>query len=130
MNNYSIQSKINVNSAAYKENYEANMALVEELQKFYKDAQFQGNEKHINRAKQSVKMATNEETDDESLGGAKMHSTISGCSDFFANDEKQALSIARGIVKTFKPDQVKAPRSDFRPPRYSGDEILGLVSSN
>ena len=36
-------------------------------------------------------MATNEDANDEELGGAWMHSSISGVSDFLADDEKHAL---------------------------------------
>lgn len=45
-----------------------------------------------------VKMATGEETDDESLGGAEMHSRISGSSDFLAVDERDAIRLARRCV--------------------------------
>jgi acetyl-CoA carboxylase carboxyltransferase component len=45
-----------------------------------------------------VKMATGEESDDESLGGAEMHSRISGSSDFLAVDERDALRLARRCV--------------------------------
>ena len=40
-------------------------------------------------------MATGEETDDESLGGAAMHATRSGLADFVAEDERDALRLAR-----------------------------------
>ncbi|MFW6868736.1 acyl-CoA carboxylase subunit beta [Nocardioides sp. CPCC 206347] len=45
-----------------------------------------------------VKMATGEESDDESLGGAEMHSRISGSSDFLAVDEYDAIRLARRTV--------------------------------
>ncbi|HZE15193.1 MAG TPA: carboxyl transferase domain-containing protein, partial [Mycobacterium sp.] len=45
-----------------------------------------------------VKMATGEESDDESLGGAEMHARISGLADYFAVDELDALRIGRRIV--------------------------------
>ena len=45
-----------------------------------------------------VKMATGEETDDESLGGAEMHSRVSGSSDFLAVDEHDAIRQARRVV--------------------------------
>jgi acetyl-CoA carboxylase carboxyltransferase component len=44
-----------------------------------------------------VKMATNEDSTGEELGGAQMHSSISGVSDFLAKDEKEALDIAKKI---------------------------------
>ena len=45
-----------------------------------------------------VKMATGEESDDESLGGAEMHARISGLADYLALDEHDALRIGRRIV--------------------------------
>ena len=45
-----------------------------------------------------VKMATGEESDDESLGGAEMHARISGLADYFAIDELDAIRIGRRIV--------------------------------
>ena len=54
-----------------------------------------------------VKMATGEESDDESLGGAEMHATKSGLADYLAVDEYDALRIGRRIVARLnwrKPD--------------------------
>ena len=45
-----------------------------------------------------VRMATGEEADDESLGGAEMHGRVSGLADHFAVDELDALRIGRRIV--------------------------------
>ncbi len=45
-----------------------------------------------------VKMATGEESDDESLGGAEMHARVSGLADYFAVDERDALRQARRVV--------------------------------
>lgn len=45
-----------------------------------------------------VKMATGEESDDESLGGAEMHARVSGLADHFAVDEQDALRQARRVV--------------------------------
>ena len=45
-----------------------------------------------------VKMATGEESDDESLGGAEMHSRVSGLSDYFAVDELDAIRLGRDIM--------------------------------
>ncbi|HEY0948877.1 acyl-CoA carboxylase subunit beta [Nocardioides sp.] len=45
-----------------------------------------------------VKMATGEESDDESLGGAEMHARISGLADYLAEDELDAIRIGRRIV--------------------------------
>lgn len=78
-----------------------------------------------------VKMATNEEVDDESLGGAEMHSRISGVSDYLAEDEADGIRIARDIIETFAP-----PRTHFTPataveePLYDAEELLGIVSAD
>ncbi len=45
-----------------------------------------------------VKMATGEESDDESLGGAEMHARVSGLADYLAQDEHDAIRIGRRIV--------------------------------
>lgn len=46
-----------------------------------------------------VKMAIGEIVDDETLGGAEMHSKISGVSDYLAQDERHAIRLAREIVR-------------------------------
>lgn len=75
-----------------------------------------------------VKMATNEVVDDETLGGAKMHSTISGVSDFLAEDELDGIRIARDLIATLKP-----PKTHFQPeglaeePVFDKEELLGIV---
>jgi len=78
-----------------------------------------------------VKMATNEIANDEELGGALMHSRISGVADFLAEDEQDAISIARDVVKTLKPPTPHiAPSTPVVPPRYAADELLGIVPAN
>ena len=77
-------------------------------------------------------MATNEDANDEELGGALMHSSISGVSDFLADDEKHALKIARDLVSKISP--FKPKNNDFEKnalmPRFVEDEILGIIPSN
>lgn len=54
-----------------------------------------------------VKMATGEESDDESLGGAEMHARTSGLADYLAVDERDAIRIGRRIIARLnwrKPD--------------------------
>jgi acyl-CoA carboxylase subunit beta len=75
-----------------------------------------------------VKMATGEESDDESLGGASMHSRQSGLADFLAETEHDALRIGRSIVARLnwrKPGggPVLAPAE----PAHDADELLGIV---
>jgi acetyl-CoA carboxylase carboxyltransferase component len=78
-----------------------------------------------------VKMATNEETNAEELGGAAMHSRISGVADFLADDEMDAINIARNVIKTLKPARPHfEPPKPIVPPRYKAEELLGIVPAN
>ncbi|MCF8278243.1 MAG: acyl-CoA carboxylase subunit beta [Flavobacteriales bacterium] len=75
-----------------------------------------------------VKMATNEVVDDETLGGAKMHSTISGVSDFLAEDELDGIRIARDLIATLKPAKTHfQPEGLADEPVYDKEELLGIV---
>ena len=75
-----------------------------------------------------VKMATNEVVDDETLGGAKMHSSISGVSDFLAEDELDGIRIARDIISTLKPAKTHfQPEELVEEPVFDEDELLGIV---
>ncbi len=78
-----------------------------------------------------VKMATNEITDDESLGGAEMHSRVSGVSDYLAENEKDAIRIAREVVAEFVlPDSAKPAYCKVDKPLYDRDELLGIVPAD
>ncbi|WP_063038450.1 acyl-CoA carboxylase subunit beta [Nocardia grenadensis] len=75
-----------------------------------------------------VKMATGEESDDESLGGADMHARVSGLADYYALDEQDAIRIGRRIVKRLNwKKQGPAARTSVLEPRYDPDELLGIV---
>jgi acetyl-CoA carboxylase carboxyltransferase component len=75
-----------------------------------------------------VKMATGEESDDEALGGADMHSRVSGLSDYFATDEHDAIRLGREIVSRFHWRKLgPVPALNPAEPRYDPEEILGLV---
>ena len=67
-----------------------------------------------------VKMATGEESDDESLGGAEMHARTSGLADYLAVDEYDALRIGRRIVA----------RLNRQRPRAGGFETLAGARSS
>mgnify|MGYP001035429342 FL=1 len=78
-----------------------------------------------------VKMATGEDADDEALGGADMHSRVSGLSDYFAVDELDAIRLGREIVSRINWRKLgPAPALNPAPPRYDPEEILGIVSSD
>ena len=80
-----------------------------------------------------VKMATGEEVDDETLGGAAMHAQVSGVSDYTAESDGDALRIGRLIVanlKQAKPGAGLERRQTPAEPRYDGEEVLGVIPAN
>lgn len=74
-----------------------------------------------------VKMATGEESDDESLGGADMHARVSGLADHYAVDEYDAIRQARRIVARLnhRKPYPEPPRAEE--PLYDAEELLGIV---
>ncbi|MGK8511484.1 acyl-CoA carboxylase subunit beta [Nocardia asiatica] len=75
-----------------------------------------------------VKMATGEESDDESLGGADMHARVSGLADYYALDEQDAIRIGRSIVRRLNwRKQGPAPRAEVLEPLYDPEDLLGIV---
>jgi 3-methylcrotonyl-CoA carboxylase beta subunit len=83
-----------------------------------------------------VKAATGEEVTAEELGGAKVHTSVSGVSDHFANDEEEAFSITRNIIENLnyrskgKVLGQKFISNKVEAPIYSSDEIYGIVSKD
>ena len=75
-----------------------------------------------------VKMATGEESDEESLGGAEMHARTSGLADYLALDERDAIRIGRSIVRRLNRRKLgPSPKPDYAEPRYDAEELLGIV---
>ncbi len=75
-----------------------------------------------------VKMATGEESDDESLGGAEMHARTSGLADYLAVDERDAIRIGRRIIARLnwrKAIPTGAPAVEERAQRASRDLASG-----
>ena len=76
-----------------------------------------------------LKAATGEEATEEQLGGAEMHTSISGLGDYLAEDDRDAIRIAREILAQidWNKDMPAEPVRSFRPPRYDPDDLLGLM---
>jgi geranyl-CoA carboxylase beta subunit len=76
-----------------------------------------------------LRAATGERAADEELGGAEMHSTVSGVSDYIAEDDADGIRLCREIIaKLHWNDRSPAQeRPSFREPRYSADELCGVV---
>jgi len=80
-----------------------------------------------------VKMATGEVTDDETLGGAEMHASVSGLADYIAEDDADAIRIGRMVMSQLnisKPVFDSQRRQTPEPPRCDPDELLGIIPSN
>lgn len=76
-----------------------------------------------------LKAATGEIANDEDLGGAEMHSTVSGLSDHLAEDDADAIRIVREVVDKL-PEQLPATNQSFDEPKYDVNELLGVVPSD
>jgi 3-methylcrotonyl-CoA carboxylase beta subunit len=75
-----------------------------------------------------VRAATGEVVSAEDLGGADVHTRLSGVADHFAEDEPHALQMCRTIVghlNTRKPDQIALQVSEE--PLYDPEELLGVL---
>ncbi len=78
-----------------------------------------------------VKAATGEVVTAEDLGGADVHTRVSGVADHFARDDREALRIARSIVETI--GRAPAPGFDVatpEDPKYDPDELLGILPTD
>ncbi|MBV8589179.1 MAG: methylcrotonoyl-CoA carboxylase [Acetobacteraceae bacterium] len=78
-----------------------------------------------------VRAATGEVVSAEELGGADVHSRVSGVTDHYAENDSHALGIARNIVANL--NGVKQPQLAVReptPPRYDPAELYGVVPAN
>lgn len=78
-----------------------------------------------------VKMAINEDVDDETLGGAEMHARTSGLADHLAADEHDALRLGRRIVADLGWRRAgPGPSLPADPPVFPPDELLGCAASD
>jgi 3-methylcrotonyl-CoA carboxylase beta subunit len=75
-----------------------------------------------------VKAATGEVVSAEDLGGADVHTRLSGVADYLAEDDLHALALARRAVASLNRKPGALPWGD--PPAYDPEEILGLVPAD
>jgi 3-methylcrotonyl-CoA carboxylase beta subunit len=75
-----------------------------------------------------VKAATGEVVDAETLGGADVHTSISGVADHFAENDAHALAIARDVVKHLnRGKHLPVATREPREPLYAAEDIYGIV---
>jgi len=78
-----------------------------------------------------VKMATGEDSDDESLGGASMHARTSGLADHLARDETDAIRLGRQVIRNLGHRRLgPGPTRPVDPPRYDEDGLLDIASAD
>ena len=76
-----------------------------------------------------VKAATGEEVTAEDLGGADVHTRLSGVADYLAEDDEHALELARTVVSTLRLTKVLPPDMiSAEAPKYDPEEIYGVVN--
>ena len=78
-----------------------------------------------------MKAATGAEVTAEELGGADVHTRLSGVADYYAEDDDHALHLARTVVSTLHtskrmPGDITTPEE----PRYDAREIYGIVNAD
>ncbi|WP_127346420.1 carboxyl transferase domain-containing protein [Pseudidiomarina mangrovi] len=78
-----------------------------------------------------VKAATGEEVSAEELGGADVHTKISGVADHYALNDDHALALARRAVSrlNYQPALPLTPTA-VKPPRYPASELYGIVGTD
>ena len=74
-----------------------------------------------------VMAAIGEEASDEELGGAELHSQVTGLGEYIVDDDKAAIAMGREIVGTLNWDEIKSENQTIDPPLFDTDELLGIV---
>ncbi|MBK9521804.1 MAG: acyl-CoA carboxylase subunit beta [Rhodocyclaceae bacterium] len=88
-----------------------------------------------------VKAAMGEDVDEETLGGAETHATVTGLGEYLCEDDAHAIAMAREVLDKLKWNGVATPRSGVEgmqsqsaptgaAPKYSSDELLGVVPAD
>lgn len=78
-----------------------------------------------------VKMAIDEDADEEELGGAEMHARESGLADYLAVDEMDAIRLGRQVVARLNwHKQGPGPTRPASEPLYAGEELLGCAAAD
>ena len=76
-----------------------------------------------------LKAATGEIATGEELGGADMHATVVGTAEYIADDDAQAIAVARDVMAKLRWNDHLSPHAApaYQAPLYEAEELLGLV---
>lgn len=79
-----------------------------------------------------VQAATGETVNDRELGGSEMHAAVSGSVEYLAEDDAQAIAMARDVVGRLDWNRdIHVPQpAAYDPPHYDADELAGIVPTN
>ena len=82
-----------------------------------------------------LKAATGEIATEEELGGAEMHTSVSGLGEYMAEDDADGVRLARDVVRRLQWGRHLAPsalgaRAQALPPRLDVQELLGIMSAD
>ena len=78
-----------------------------------------------------VKAATGEVVSAEDLGGADVHTKISGVSDHYAQNDEHALELARkAVTRLNHQKEIAAQLSPVKPPKFDINELYGIVGTD
>jgi geranyl-CoA carboxylase beta subunit len=76
-----------------------------------------------------VKAAMGEDVDEETLGGAETHATVTGLGEYLCEDDAHAIATAREVLDKLKWNGV-LPAPTSIAPKYSSEELLGIVPAD
>lgn len=76
-----------------------------------------------------VHAALGEVVTPDELGGARLHSTVSGCTDYYAKTEEEAFEMGRSSVAAFNIAPVYKQKT-YKEPVFDAEEILGIIPSS
>lgn len=74
-----------------------------------------------------LKAATGEIADEQELGGAEMHASVSGSADFIAENDADAIDRARDIIASLNWQKDETGLTEPEPPHYAADQLAGAV---
>jgi len=78
-----------------------------------------------------TKMATGEDANEEDLGGADMHTQVSGLGDYLAKDELDGIRLCREVVAHLNWRKLgPEPNPDFKEPIHDSEDLLGMISKD
>ncbi|MCG8533138.1 MAG: methylcrotonoyl-CoA carboxylase, partial [Desulfovibrionales bacterium] len=77
-----------------------------------------------------VKMATGENINAEDLGGARVHTQVSGGADHFCADQTEAIGRVRDLLSLTKPQVLNLHRYEERPPEIPEDALYDILPTS